>query len=154
MGRFDQQETTKFHLDNAGDHSYLMLGYEPTQIKSKLYLADYGQLAATLHITEEEYFESYNPIYGKGEILLKPYTTEIEGFLEYNYKIVLINNSNTGLQEGTTGVLHKAEIIQKDPTKERVINSTMINSVEKTEPEGFSIVEQMDFVVTNAISKK
>src|SRR6478752_9464648 len=33
MGRFDQQETTKFHLDNAADQSFLMLGYEPTVIQ-------------------------------------------------------------------------------------------------------------------------
>lgn len=41
MGRFDQQVTTKFHLDNAADQSFLMLGYEPSLIKSKLFFADY-----------------------------------------------------------------------------------------------------------------
>ena len=28
--RFDQQQTTKFHLDGAPAESILMLGYEPT----------------------------------------------------------------------------------------------------------------------------
>ena len=54
MGRFDQQETTKFHLDNAADQSFLMLGYEPTKIKSKLYFSDYIQLAASMKISGEE----------------------------------------------------------------------------------------------------
>lgn len=34
MGRFDQQETTKFHLDGAPDQSLLILGYEPSKIRS------------------------------------------------------------------------------------------------------------------------
>lgn len=32
MGRFDQQETTKFHLDGAPNQSMLMLGYEPSKV--------------------------------------------------------------------------------------------------------------------------
>ena len=39
LGRFDQQETTKFHRDNAAAQSVLMLGYEPTSVKSRLFLA-------------------------------------------------------------------------------------------------------------------
>src|ERR1043166_2092089 len=31
LARFDQQETTKFHLDGAPDQSMLMLGYEPSR---------------------------------------------------------------------------------------------------------------------------
>jgi hypothetical protein len=38
LGRFDQQETTQFHRDNAAQ-SVLMLGYEPTSVKSRLFLA-------------------------------------------------------------------------------------------------------------------
>src|SRR5262245_56604861 len=32
MARFDQQETTKFHLDGAPEQSMLMLGYEPSKV--------------------------------------------------------------------------------------------------------------------------
>ena len=42
MARFDQQETTKFHLDGAPDQSMLMLGYEPSKVVSRLFLADYA----------------------------------------------------------------------------------------------------------------
>ena len=41
MARFDLQETTKFHLDGAPDQSMLMLGYEPSKVVSRLFLADY-----------------------------------------------------------------------------------------------------------------
>src|SRR5688500_16088661 len=35
MARFDQQETTKFHLDGAPARSMLMLGYEPSRVRSR-----------------------------------------------------------------------------------------------------------------------
>jgi len=41
MARFDRQETTKFHLDGAPEQSMLMLGYEPSKVQSRLFLADY-----------------------------------------------------------------------------------------------------------------
>ncbi len=39
LGRFDQQETTKFHRDNAAAQSFLMLGYEPSLVTNRLILA-------------------------------------------------------------------------------------------------------------------
>jgi hypothetical protein len=153
MGRFDQQETTKFHLDNAADQSFLMLGYEPTVIASKLYFADYVQFANSLNISGEEYFEKYNPMFTDGEKLLKPYIVEIEGFRVDTYKIVLMNNSNTNKQDETIGVFHKAEILQKDLTKERVINSTMIYSGNIEDKESFSDEQQQDYITTKRISK-
>ncbi|MCU0431342.1 MAG: hypothetical protein MUF42_15370 [Cytophagaceae bacterium] len=154
MGRFDQQETTKFHLDNAADQSFLMLGYEPSVIKSKLLFADYSALAKSMNISGEEYFEKYNPMFIDGENLLKPFITEIEGFREDSYKIVLMNNSNSNKPEETIGVFHKAEIIQKDLTKERVINSTMMYSANVEENERFSYEEQQKFITTDKISKR
>src|SRR4051812_35383937 len=41
LGRFDQQATTKFHLDGAPVQSMLILGYEPSRVVSRLFLADY-----------------------------------------------------------------------------------------------------------------
>lgn len=154
MGRFDQQETTKFHLDNADDQSFLMLGYEPSVIKSKLYFADYLQFAKSINISVEEYFEKYKPMFTTGEKELKPYITEIDDFREDTHKIVLINNSNTNQLEGTLGVFHKAEIIQKNLTKERVINSTMLYSGNIKDRESFSNQQQQNFITTNKIRKK
>src|SRR5580704_415366 len=48
VGRFDQQETTKFHLDGAPAESLLMLGYEPSRVRSRLLLADYSRCAFDL----------------------------------------------------------------------------------------------------------
>jgi len=40
LARFDQQETTKFHLDGAPEQSMLVLGYEPSRVQSRLPTAD------------------------------------------------------------------------------------------------------------------
>ena len=45
LGRFDQQTTTKLHLDGAPDRSILMLGYEPTEVVSEFIIADYSACA-------------------------------------------------------------------------------------------------------------
>jgi hypothetical protein len=153
MGRFDQQETTKFHLDNAADQSFLMLGYEPTEIESRLYIADYLKLIKTLDITAETYFDKFNPMYMKGEDLLSPYTTEVKEFKSEAYKIVLINNSNTKISDQTLGVFHKAEIIKKDVTKERVINSIMLYSGNSDEYDSITAVDEELFIETEVVSK-
>ncbi len=151
MGRFDQQESTKFHRDNAANQSFLMLGYEPSKIKSRLFLADYIQFINSTNITEYEYFDKYNPIFTNGEKYIKPYITEIENFDETTYKIVLINNSSMG---ETLGLLHNVIIINKNLNFERIINSTMFYSAPLNEIESFSLEEQLDFINTKKISKK
>ncbi|WP_156345023.1 hypothetical protein [Verrucomicrobium spinosum] len=45
MGRFDQQNTTRLHLDGAPARSFLMLGYEPTSVRSEFCIADYSRCA-------------------------------------------------------------------------------------------------------------
>lgn len=43
--RFDQQESTKSHLDGGPDECFLMLGYEPSEIASELEISDYAKCA-------------------------------------------------------------------------------------------------------------
>ena len=63
MARFDQQETTKFHLDGAPEQSMLMLGYEPSRVVSRLFLADYTRAASDLGITPQLFLTEFNPMY-------------------------------------------------------------------------------------------
>lgn len=125
LARFDQQETTKFHRDNAPVDSYLMLGYEPTTIASRLQIADYHQLVTEHRIPVEEYYASHNPMFKDGEEELKPYIQEVEGFDKAAYQILLLNNSDLRGAK-TFGVLHKAEMLRKDPDQARVVNSMML----------------------------
>ncbi len=126
LGRFDQQETSRFHRDNAPAQSFLMLGYEPTTVKSRLFLADYLRYARAHNISEVDYFAHHNPMYVAGEQALAPYITEVENFDASSYRIVLINNSNSTLEDGTIGLLHKAEMVTPDPRATRIVNSMML----------------------------
>ena len=73
MARFDQQVTTKFHLDGAPAQSMLILGYEPSRVVSRLFLADYTRAAFDLGITPQQFLNELNPMYKKGEELLGRY---------------------------------------------------------------------------------
>jgi len=152
LGRFNQQNTTKYHRDNAPEDSYLMLGYEPSKVDSKLSFADYHQLITKNNIPIDKYYELHNPIYKDGEELLKPYIKEVENFEKETYKIVLMNNSDLNSKK-TFGVLHKAVIIEKDLSQSRVINSIMLYLKPMNQPNNKSKEEEIEFLETNEISK-
>lgn len=151
LGRFNQQNTTKFHRDNASKDSYLMLGYEPTQIESKLYFADYHKLIFDKKIAIDKYYELYNPIFKDGEELLKAYIHEVENFDNKKAKIVLMNNSDLNSNK-TFGLLHKAKIINKDLKKNRIINSMMLYLNPTNEPNNKTEKDENWFLNTEEIS--
>lgn len=153
MGRFDQQETTKFHLDGAPAESMLMLGYESSKIRSRLFLADYSRAAYDLGITPQQFLQDFNPMYRRGEELLGRYVTELPQPAKGHAGILLINNSSLPFTEGRThplGIMHKAEVVNPTESERRIVNSTMMAT------EGEEIVKdrQQEFVRTTAISKK
>ena len=151
LGRFNQQNTTKYHRDNAPKDSYLMLGYEPTKVESKLSFADYHQLVVEKNIPIDKYYDLHNPIFKDGEELLKPYINLVENFDKTAYKIVLMNNSDLTSKK-TCGVLHKAEIVKKDLTESRVINSIMLYLKPLDAPNSKTKEEEIEFLETNEIS--
>ena len=77
LGRFDQQETTKFHLDGAPDRSLLLLSYEPSQVRSRLSLADYTRCASELGMEPKHFLDEFNPMYRKGEEMLAGYVRSL-----------------------------------------------------------------------------
>jgi hypothetical protein len=153
MARFDQQETTKFHLDGAPDQSMLMLGYEPSQVHSRLFLADYTRAAYDLGITPQQFLQDYNPMYRRGEELLARYVTELPQPEPGHSRILLINNSSLPFTEARTnplGVMHKAVIVTPNEAERRIVNSTML----VTEGEEIAADKQEEFVRTDKISQK
>lgn len=151
LGRFDQQETTPFHRDNAGDTSFLMLGYEPTEIASQLMIADYSKFANEQGIDQEEFYQKWNPIYFEVDGDLASFVSAPDFSNPSLSKIVLINNSN--LDQPMPGVLHKAVVENKDTSKSRVINSMMINAVEHTEPDALDASDEEFFKTTDQVSR-
>jgi hypothetical protein len=153
MGRFDQQETTKFHLDGAPSQSLLMLGYEPSRVRSRLFLADYTRAAFDLGISPQQFLQDYNPMYRRGEELLDRYVTELPQPVDGHSRILLINNSSLPFTEARTnplGVMHKAILVTPNETERRIVNSTMLT----TEGEEISDEKKKEFVCTEKISPK
>lgn len=153
MGRFNQQETTKFHLDGAPDQSFLMLGYEPSKIFSRLFLADYTHAAFDLRITPQQFLLDFNPMYKKGEEALGRYVTELPQPCEGCSRILVINNSClpfTEARTNTLGVMHKAIIDSPDENESRIVNSTMVAIGD----DDIGHERQQEFVATKRISQK
>ncbi len=129
VGRFDQQVTTKFHLDGAPARSLLMLGYEPSTVTSRLFLADYSRAAHDLGVTPEQFLRDHNPMFRAGEDRLGPYVTELPPLPDGHAGILLINNGSLPFTDAGTnplGVLHKAVIVTPDPAARRVVNSALL----------------------------
>jgi hypothetical protein len=154
MARFDQQETTKFHLDGAPEQSMLMLGYEPSRVRSRLFLADYTRAAFDRGITPRQFLQDFNPMYRHGEEELASRITELPEPANGHARIVLINNSSLPFSESRTnplGVMHKAEILNAMPSERRIVNSTMLVVGDDAEP---GRDQQQEFITTDEISQK
>ncbi|WP_165748728.1 hypothetical protein [Cellulophaga sp. Z1A5H] len=150
--RFDQQVNTPFHLDNAEDQSFLMLGYEPSEVDSELYLADYVKYANDSKVELTECIEKITPIFKEDESLLAPYVTKVSSFSSDTYRIVFINNSKPKSFPEMLGVFHKVLIVTPDVTKSRIVNSMILNllpkgMINKNEP------SEEAFLNTDIISK-
>jgi hypothetical protein len=129
-----------------------MLGYEPTAINSKLFVADYHQLVSKENIPVDIYYEKYNPLFKKGGKHLAPYITDIESLKKEAYQILLLNNSDLHSRK-TYGVLHKAEMINKNPDEPRIVNSIMLYLKPFNEPTRIAKKEVLRFLESDEISK-
>jgi len=160
MSRFNQQETTRYHQDGGPDLSILMLGYESSKVKSRLFIADHVCAANDIHVCAANDIQQWpsqileNPpikvtpqyiiaeaMLGRDK-LLDSYVTELPQPQEGHSYILLINNSKD------LGVLHKA-IVEKNPNERRIINSIMLLvGQDEVSPD-----QQSDFLGTDKISE-
>lgn len=123
FGRFDQQVSSKFHRDGAPPASLLVLGYEPTLVRSRFWIADASAAAHTAGLGLKEYLAANNPMFPAGEAALAPFVTELEVPQNESF-VIVVNNSLLALDGANPlGVLHKAVIPNPDPAGRRVINS-------------------------------
>ena len=155
MARFDQQNTTKFHLDSGPDESLLMLGYEPTTVVSTIALADFTLASHRLGITPADFLREHNPMYTTNRAMIEPFITTLTPFDVRLAQILIINNSKLGYDMNANyqlGVLHQAEIPSPDAAKRRVINSTMIRIAPSLAGESHTPSEQREFAETTHIS--
>jgi hypothetical protein len=155
--RFDQQETTKPHRDGGPDECFLMLGYEPSNIRAVLEMSDYAKCAHDLGLTSAEFLAKHNPMFAGGARLLHDYTTRIRCFCNRNYQILVVNNSCAPYADDTPawqGVLHTARIENPDASQRRVVNSLMIVSAPRGAIEPVSEPAQEEFVSTTVVRRR
>ena len=157
VGRFDQQETTKFHLDGGPEAAPLMLGYEPLRVASRLSLADYTRCAFDLGITPERFLHEHNPMFAAGARLLEPYVTEVQQAPAEHSQVLLVNNSwlpFTSDRTNSLGVMHRAKILSPSPSELRIVNSVMLVAADPASADAVDVGRQQEFVQTEAISQK
>ncbi|MBN9118349.1 MAG: hypothetical protein J0I06_04165 [Planctomycetes bacterium] len=136
FGRFDQQVSSKFHRDGAPASSLLVLGYEPTRVRSRFWIADSSAAAVAAGLSLTDYLAVHNPMFPDGEAKLAPFVTELEvplgaavkpGFVGDRSRgptgesfLVVLNNSLLPFDgRNPLGVLHKAVIPSPDLTGPR-----------------------------------
>lgn len=128
--RFDQQATTRPHRDGGPDECLLVLGYEPSPVRSELQMSDYSRCAYDLGLTPAEFLERHNPMFGgSGQRLLAGYTTRVGCFCSDHYQVLLVNNSVAAYsadRPAWQGVLHTATVLNPDAALRRVVNSLMV----------------------------
>ncbi|MCW5824662.1 MAG: hypothetical protein KIT34_17825 [Cyanobacteria bacterium TGS_CYA1] len=146
MSRFDQKNTTKLHRDGGPSQSLLILGYEPSTVKSQISMADYSQSAFKLGITPEELLDRHNPMYEEGKDLLDPFTHVLNDFDTSIFQILVVNNSNATFGDGWQGVLHGAVVEFESSDASRVINSTSVCPMQLDEVEEVSGERVLQFL--------
>src|SRR5262245_34855367 len=63
ISRFDQQAQTRPHRDGGPDASILLLGYEPTEVTSRVKLMDYTRAAVDRGMMPAEFLDCCNPAF-------------------------------------------------------------------------------------------
>jgi hypothetical protein len=155
--RFDQQTSTKPHLDGGPDECFLMLGYEPSTVGSEIEITDYARCAHEFGLTPKEFMARHNPMFRSGFEMLRPYATRIPCFASNDYQIVCINNSSApfdSLSGRWQGTLHTAKILSSDESARRIINSTMIARAPFGETDAISQQDIKDFVTSSVVHRK
>lgn len=156
LARFDQQVTTKFHLDGAPAASFLMLGYEPSAVDSTVALADYSQAAYALGITPAQFLTDYNPMFSRGAQQLEPYITRLTTFAPDYPQVLLINNSFQPYEPGQPhhlGVMHQATVPQPSAQR-RLVNSIMLSAASAGVNELVTAAEVQHFQDTDEAARK
>ena len=155
--RFDQQETTRPHLDGGPEECFLMLGYEPSAVDSEIEITDYAKCAFDLGLSPKELLAKHNPMFKIGFDILRPYSTRVPCFAKSKFQIVCINNSSASYsmsKPAWQGTLHTATILTPNADERRVINSTMIASVPVGTTDAVDASKLSEFVATSAVRRR
>lgn len=153
MSRANHKNSSNFHIDSAPEESVLILGYEPTIVESKVYLADYTKFLEEKGLAAQDYFRnSINGNFAPNDDELTPYVSELTPFPKDHYRLVIINNSRSYGQK-SYGVFHRGEVQKNINQKDRIVNAVMIAVCEMGVEESCSEFMISDFAKTDLVSQ-
>lgn len=153
MSRANHRNTSNFHIDTAPEESILILGYEPTTIESKVYLADFTKYLEEKDLEAQDYFRnSVNGNFAPDDEELTPYVSELTPFPKGHYRLVIINNSRSYGQK-SYGVFHRGEVPNNLEQEDRIVNAVMIAVCEMGVEESCSEYMISDFAKTDLVSQ-
>lgn len=153
LGRFNQQHSSKPHRDTSVDHSFLILGYEPTNVDSKIFVTDYTKYIEEHHLSLEEFFgKNKDANLVKDTSAFSSYINEIKSFTKKHYRILIVNNSKS-FEEKTYGVFHSAEIPKKTETEDRIINYVMLQLSDLKSKEQYTTQDIEEFLNTDNVCR-
>jgi hypothetical protein len=148
ISRFDQQATTRPHRDGGPDGSILLLGYEPSEVASRLFVIDSTRAAVSMGLTPRELLEQVNPTFGHAEALAA-HSVGLAAFDPSRPQVVLINNGCLSPGDGNLGMLgllHHAAVERPLPGRSRFIASVQMGLA----PAGLSEAQVEAFVAEAA----
>lgn len=148
LGRFNHQHSSKFHRDTSDANSFLMLGYEPTKIDSKVCVADYTRYFEHQNKPLDGSFDGYvDTNIVDNDQLPSTYVTELSPFIKSNYRLLFLNNGES------FGVFHGAEVANIIDNQDRVINYMMMYLCDLHVDEPYSTKNVIDFVNMEKIDR-
>jgi hypothetical protein len=145
FGRFDQQVSSKFHRDGAPLASLLVLGYEPTVVRSRFWIADASAAAVAAGLPLADYLSAHNPMFPVGAARLALFVTELD--LPHGEAfVVVVNNSLLPFDPiagNPLGVLHRAVICPL--TVPAGISCSVARDGQRTDPAGRRVINSIGF---------
>ncbi len=152
IGRFNQQHSSRFHRDSAPEHTFLILGYEPTKVQSKVFIADYTKYIENHDQSLASFFggtEDVNTI--ENDHLIESYVTELTPFPKNHYRLVVLNNSKS-FKEKTFGVFHRGKILKKIENENRILNYMMLKLCDEHQEEDYDQEAIINFIHTDNVN--
>ncbi|BBM82982.1 hypothetical protein [Candidatus Uabimicrobium amorphum] len=125
MDRTSRQFTTKFHLEATMDQeSILMLGYEPSVIKSALHVGDYSKYIYDHQLDAQTSMKNLLQIFGQNPCA-ENYITKLN-IQHQHFQIIVLNNSFFPEKvdgRHMLGVMHKGVVPHPLKEETRIINA-------------------------------
>lgn len=149
LGRVDQKLSTRIHLDGGPPHSILVLGYEPSLIRSQVAVVDYARHCRDRGIAISDFLARFDQRSADlGDFA--GYVTRLPEFASDRANVVVVNNSSSACGEvGLCGLMHVACV--EAGSGARVINTLTLGEAAATASHALDETAKQRFVEVTGV---